>query len=231
MSEAPALLIFKDNIELIFRLSDEDAGKMLKAVCVYAKEKTQPLNLSEKAEMCFLVLKRDLERNEQKYEDKRRKNKEEYERRRAEKEKQQKQSEVAKKKGKPPDNKNSKEKQTAGKKARERPKQSNLTQEQKDFLKEFKVCFPNKEINCDVSIYKSVDFVKLIQAIKESPQFLMNEEKNKAFDLKWFLENSDKIIAGTYKKFDDERKEELLKSRAGQTYTVEELEKLSGKSG
>lgn len=231
MSEAPALLIFKDNIELIYKLSDEDAGKMLKAVCSYAKEKTKPSNLSEMAEMCFLVLKRDLERNEQKYEDKRRKNKEDYERRRAEKERQIKQSRVVKKKEKPPDNQIPKEITSMSKKSKERTKQSKLTQDQQDFLEDFKICFPNKEINCDVSVYKKVDFVKLIQAIKESPQFLMNEEKNKAFDLKWFLENSDKIIAGNYKKFEDEKKDCIIKSRAGQTYTAEELEKLSGDSG
>ena len=110
-------------------------------------------------------------------------------------------------------------------------KQDDLTQEQQTFLNEFKKVCPNKKIDCDISNYKKIDFVKLIQAVKESPQFLMNAEKNKDFDLKWYLENADKIISGKYKKFAGAEESKSGRCRLGQTYTDEELDLLSKPKG
>ena len=218
---APCILISKRYQNIIKKFNYEEIGKLFSSVFDYALENKEPINFPRDLEVIFLMFKSDIDMNEERYKAKRQRNKEDYERRKAEKNK------TTKKKEKPPDE----PKKIRQNKKAEQNKMNTLTPEQEDFLKEFKQCLPNKETNCELSDFPNINYASLIKSIKESPQFLMNTDKNKAFDLRWYLENADKIIAGNYKKFEEEQKESVSKSRVNQEFTVEELDRLSGQRG
>lgn len=94
-----------------------------------------------------------------------------------------------------------------------------LNEEQIVFLAEFKKL--NKQIDCQLALYKGIDYNKLLNAIKES-DFLLN---NGNLTLKWFLQNSSKVINGDFKNYyyaNTEKKNNF----AGRQYTREELNAL-----
>ena len=59
--------------------------------------------------------------------------------------------------------------------------------------------------------------------IKRSPQFLMDDEKSKSFNLRWYLEHAEKIIAGNYKEFGDKVKSNFSTKH---DYTKDEMNSL-----
>ena len=72
-------------------------------------------------------------------------------------------------------------------------KQFILTEEQIMFLAELKKL--GKTLDCQLALYPKIDYVALLKAIKESNFLLYSKNLN----LKFMLENADKIIAGNYK--------------------------------
>ena len=94
-----------------------------------------------------------------------------------------------------------------------------LNEEQIVFLAEFKKL--NKQIDCQLALYKGIDYNKLLNAIKES-DFLLN---NGNLTLKWFLQNASKVINGDFKNYyyaNTEKKNNFV----GRQYTREELNAL-----
>ena len=55
----------------------------------------------------------------------------------------------------------------------------------------------NKKIDCQIAMYPNVDLQKLMESIRESAFLMQNSNLN----LKWMLENADKIINGDYKSY------------------------------
>lgn len=191
---APAILIFKGLSELTGDFSIEEKATLFDAICNYADGKVLP-ELSSLVSIVFKVIKRDIDKNEEKYAKKCERNKRYNEKKRKEHEKVQ----SSEKGEESPEDKP---------KQRSKPilAPSELTKEQQAFLKSFEELFPNKKIDCNISEFQNIDFNALITGIKRSPQFLMNGTKNKAFGLRWYLENADKIISGYYEKFKEENK-------------------------
>lgn len=72
-------------------------------------------------------------------------------------------------------------------------KQFILTEEQIMFLAELKKL--GKTLDCQLALYPKIDYVALLKAIKESNFLLYSKNLN----LKFMLENADKIVAGTYR--------------------------------
>ena len=72
-------------------------------------------------------------------------------------------------------------------------KQFILTEEQIMFLAELKKL--GKTLDCQLALYPKIDYVALLKAIKDSNFLLYSKNLN----LKFMLENAEKIIAGTYK--------------------------------
>lgn len=74
-----------------------------------------------------------------------------------------------------------------------------LNSNQIKFLADFQKFLPHKKIDCQISAFPPVDYSKLLEAIRNS-KFLY-ESSN--LNLKWFLQNSEKIINGDYEQFID----------------------------
>lgn len=74
-----------------------------------------------------------------------------------------------------------------------------LNSNQIKFLADFQKFLPHKKIDCQISAFPPMDYSKLLEAIRNS-KFLY-ESSN--LNLKWFLQNSEKIINGDYEQFID----------------------------
>lgn len=94
-----------------------------------------------------------------------------------------------------------------------------LTLDQVKFLAEFMYNYPHKAIDCQVASYTGLDFSQLIGKIDDS-NFL---QKANNLGLKWCLDNSDKIMAGTHDNF---RKEKPKQNFTGRSYTRGQLNAL-----
>ncbi len=205
MADAPALLIFKDYGEEFLKLSQEEAGELLHAIAKFATgEKVNKDKLSRVVNLLFSIIERDSMRNEAKYKARQETNNKYYQN----KKKAVKKSTKAKKKPaktsteqakitKPAEQVNSKEKPKES--PPEEPDKA-MTDEQAKFLEEFKRICPDKEIDCNLAEMPAVDYTSLLKEIKQSPQFL---QKNKALNLKWCIDNAEKIIKGTYRNIND----------------------------
>ncbi len=94
-----------------------------------------------------------------------------------------------------------------------------LNEEQIVFISEFKKL--NKKVDCQVAIYKNINYDLLLKSIKES-SFLLN---NSNLNLKWFLENYSKVVNGDFKNYnyeDTEKKDNF----SGRQYSREHLNSL-----
>lgn len=208
------------------KLTREERGELLEAIFQYADEKTVP-ELSHAVDLIFEIFKRAIDTNERKYLEK-------CERNRLYREQQKAKQEA----DKPPEQPETEVKPTArGKPAREPTSQKTATSKasggdlaklRERFLTAFKTYLPDKEINCKLSDFPDVDLEALMFAIRESPQFLMNPQKNKAFKgLRWYLENAEKIIAGAYVKFENAEKPKAKQNKTN-VYTDEQMKEIYG---
>ncbi len=96
--------------------------------------------------------------------------------------------------------------------------QENITVEQANFLRSFRTHFPNKKIDCQITCKKIDNYTELMLACKRS-RFV---SENDNLGLAWVLANSEEIIAGRWKTFDDSS---VIKSNfsQGRNYTREEM--------
>ena len=90
-----------------------------------------------------------------------------------------------------------------------------LTLEEIEYIAKFLEL--EKQIDCQMALYRNIDIASLLEKINES-EFL---KSNKNLSLKWCLENSADILADKYKNFKGTSAE--VKSPA---YTAEQLESL-----
>ena len=93
-----------------------------------------------------------------------------------------------------------------------------LTEEQRQFLDEFRREFPNKDTNVKISNYTGVNYKELIKQIKRS-KFLTDSDN---LNLKWCLEHRNEILSGKYRKYHPEQ--ETSKRASG---TEEQLNALT----
>jgi len=100
-----------------------------------------------------------------------------------------------------------------------------LTLDQIKFLGKFAVCFPDKEIDIQLSsVTKQIDYELLFNAIVES-EFLPNANN---LSLRWIIDHYDELVSKEKYKVFDWKKELLSKMQEkdklhGRTYTREEL--------
>ncbi len=76
-----------------------------------------------------------------------------------------------------------------------------LTEEQKQFLDEFRKEFPSKDTNVKISNYAGVNYKELIKQIKRS-KFLTESDN---LNLKWCLDHRNEILSGKWKKYRPEQ--------------------------
>lgn len=72
-----------------------------------------------------------------------------------------------------------------------------LTEEQRQFLEEFRKEFPRKETNVKLTDYVGVNYKELIKQMKRS-KFLTDSDN---LSLKWCLEHKNEILSGKYRKY------------------------------
>lgn len=225
MADAPALLIFKDYGEEFLKLSQEEAGELLHAIAKFATgEKVNKDKLSRVVSLLFSIIEKDSARNEAKYKARQETNSKYYQNR---KQVSKKSTKAKKKTTKTATNPTNSTKQAKQVKSKENPKENPskepekaMTDEQAKFLEEFKRICPDKEIDCNLAEMPAVDYNSLLKEIKRSPQFL---QKNKALNLKWCIDNAEKIIKGTYKNWSDSGGKHFANER---NYTREECNSL-----
>ncbi len=63
MTEQPGFILYKSSAEMINRLSNQEAGKLIKAIFAYKIEGLEPDSLTNAAEMAFLSIKTYLDRD------------------------------------------------------------------------------------------------------------------------------------------------------------------------
>lgn len=99
--------------------------------------------------------------------------------------------------------------------------QENITVEQANFLRSFRAHFPNKKLDCQITCKKIDNYTELMLACKQS-RFVRETDNN---GLAWILANSEEIIKGRWKTFDDQK---IIKSNfsTGHDYSKEELNSL-----
>lgn len=106
-------------------------------------------------------------------------------------------------------------------KVKDNTTQFTLTRKQILFLSDF-MKLTNKEIDCQVSCYKNIDYDLLLEKVKESA-FLL---ENKNLNLKWFLEHYKDIVADKYKHYEQKQDEIYNKNFKSRNYSDEEIENL-----
>lgn len=194
--KAPAFLFYKSNFDIIQDYTHEERGKLFTALFIYAQTKEMPKDFPRDLLTCFKLFKAEIDKNEERYKEKLKRNKDYYESKRG------KQTTPPEPTEEPPGDKPPAgetkpiKKQTSPESPKNEPKQGNLTQEQKDFLKELKKICPNKPIDCDLSEYPELDLKALLKAIKESPQFLKSHDN---LSLQWIINRASAVISGTYR--------------------------------
>lgn len=73
-----------------------------------------------------------------------------------------------------------------------------LTNEQIEFLAEFKARYPGKKIDCQLACYPDVDYKRLLREIRDS-ELLVKDN----LSLKWIMENREAILNHVYKKINN----------------------------
>lgn len=129
--------------------------------------KEQVPQLSSRVDIMFELFKRTIDKNEEAYKKKCERNKENAKKR--------------------------------WKKDEEQPQETAevLTEEQKQFLDEFRKEFPSKDTNVKISNYAGVNYKELIKQIKRS-KFLTESDN---LNLKWCLEHRNEILSGRWRKY------------------------------
>lgn len=96
-----------------------------------------------------------------------------------------------------------------------------VNEEQFEFLAEMKRL--KKKIDCQIALYPGINYQELINAINKS-NFLAGSSN---LNMKWLLENSDKILNGDYKNSCfTEQQSQPNKNFKGREYTLEEYANL-----
>ncbi len=99
--------------------------------------------------------------------------------------------------------------------------QFTLTKEQILFLSDF-IKLTNKEVDCQISCFKNINYDLLLRKIKES-NFLL---ENKNLNLKWLLQHYKDIVADKYKHYEPKQDEVFKKNFKSRNYSDEEIENL-----
>lgn len=214
MTEAPAILIFKETKEIIDNLTEEETGKLFKAVFDYSDTKTVPV-LPRDLYIAFLIIKSKIDASEERYQRKLTYNKERQRERRA-REKAEETGGNEPEEPKKPKHKKKQEESPPGANQPNKAKNDGIDNyEQANFLFTIQEKYPEKKINCKMNEFPGVNYASVLYEIEKS-EFL---KKDPGVTLKWLLMNASKICAGRYRteKSTKQIKADNLSKRASKT--------------